>query len=205
MQIRRCSNRSSRSPKNLCPSPSMVGAIRGAAFALLSLLAFPVLAASSSHPISRTEGASRVVSLAVGDWHSCALRSGGDVLCWGDDRKGQVSRVAHPGDLPGYSEATHPGPYVSISVSGDVSCALKPDGSPDCWGRDASTLMAHPPGPYQAISAGNAMACGLKTDGNVQCWGNNSYGNVGGGASFLHTDGPFLSVSTDLGIPVPCA
>jgi alpha-tubulin suppressor-like RCC1 family protein len=70
--------------------------------------------------------------LAVGQWYACA-RTGGDVVCWGDGRVGQLGDGwqgvrAAPIDAPGITDA------VDVEVGLGTSCARRRDGSVWCWG-----------------------------------------------------------------------
>jgi alpha-tubulin suppressor-like RCC1 family protein len=48
-----------------------------------------------------------VVNVVVGNTSSCALRSDGSVLCWGDNTRGQLGRG-------GRDERRHPEPQVVV-------------------------------------------------------------------------------------------
>ena len=48
-----------------------------------------------------------VVAVAVGNTSSCALRSDGSVLCWGDNTRGQLGRGSR-------DERRHPEPQVVV-------------------------------------------------------------------------------------------
>ena len=62
--------------------------------------------------------------------------------------------------------------FTTISAGFDHTCALLPDGSPECWG-DNSEGQSFPPSglTLKAISAGFRFSCGLQTDGTPVCWG----------------------------------
>ena len=62
--------------------------------------------------------------------------------------------------------------FTTISAGFDHTCALLPDGSPECWG-DNSEGQSFPPSglTLKAISAGFRFSCGLQADGTPVCWG----------------------------------
>ena len=147
----------------LCRAAAAMG------LALAGLLAAPLAQAGTGtpHPISRTEGAGRVMAMEAGGHHSCALKPDGSVACWGRNDSGQA-----PPSVAG--------PFLAVSSGGSHTCGLKPDGSVACWGLNGSGQA--PPsvaGPFLAVSAGASHTCGLKPDGSVACWGSNISGQLG--------------------------
>ncbi len=72
-------------------------------------------------------------SIALGHSHSCALLTDGKVMCWGDNRRGQLgdgttgSRTT-PVEVLNITTAT------SIALGFRHSCALLTDGKIMCWG-----------------------------------------------------------------------
>ena len=65
----------------------------------------------------------RVIALAAGDYHTCALDEFGTVVCWGDDTWGQATP---PSDGP--YDAIDAGGYWSVGVLARKERAV-------CWGR----------------------------------------------------------------------
>ncbi|HEX2992636.1 MAG TPA: PxKF domain-containing protein [Anaerolineales bacterium] len=88
---------------------------------------------------------------------------------------------------PAQADATAPGGIISASIY--HTCALKPDGSVDCWGLNNYGEAEDQPGPYIQVSAGEAHTCALTPAGAVDCWGYNGYGETD------HQPGPYLQVS----------
>ena len=125
-----------------------------------------------------------------GNWSSCAVAVGGEVVCWGSEwavPAGAFESVSvgdehacglRPGgeaecwgtDL--YGETAPPeGPFVAVSAGMRLSCGLRPGGEAECWGYDGWWLHSPPPGPFTAVTAGNGSACALRPDGEPACWG----------------------------------
>ena len=75
---------------------------------------------------------------------------------------------SQPPDSPFISS----GNYVQVSRGSDHACALRTDGSIDCWGAD-DVGQASPPsaGRFTEISSHDKGTCALRDDGHVLCWG----------------------------------
>jgi len=133
---------------------------------------------------------SGVVSVSTsggyGGMHSCALKSSGAVLCWGDNTYGQLG-IGSDGErlvptlVPGLEAGA-----VAITTGGCKSCALTADGVVLCWGwnecdddytdteASAKRVPARVPGLNSnavAVSAGGHQTCAIDAKKAVWCWG----------------------------------
>jgi Regulator of Chromosome Condensation (RCC1) repeat protein len=145
-----------------------------------------------------------VQGVSLGDAHSCALVSGGEVRCWGGNASGQLGNNAA-------AASNFPVPVVDVSGSrlagvqrvalgNDHSCALVSGGNLACWGNNVSgqlgdgTTDGHAfAAPVfvdssgtrltnvQAVALGTAYSCALATTGEMRCWGGNAFGQLGNG------------------------
>jgi cysteine-rich repeat protein len=145
----------------------------------------------------------KVMQVAVGVEHSCALLTNGRVRCWGrglfgrlgygnQDNIGDNEDPATAGDVVLSSLA------IQITAGDDFSCALLDTGEVQCWGAGdfgrlgygneedigdnedpsaAGTLSLS--GSALQISAGGSHACAILVGGGVQCWGNGLFGRLG--------------------------
>jgi cysteine-rich repeat protein len=101
---------------------------------------------------------SRVISLSVGDEHTCALYNGGYVRCWGDNTLGELG-LGHT-NFEGNNQ-----PYQLTDASGGAAGPIAFVGS----------------GGVTVLAAGNDFSCAVLSDGSVQCWGTNDSGQLGQG------------------------
>lgn len=147
----------------------------------------------------RTAGLDDAVNLDVDSDHVCAVRVGGEVVCWGFNHHGQLGLpkddVFHPGAtaVAGITTA------VQVTVGGSHSCALLADGHVDCWGmaawgqlgsteakglsESASPVRVQDVAGAVKIAAGDGHTCALLDDETVRCWGFNPFGELGHAAS----------------------
>jgi alpha-tubulin suppressor-like RCC1 family protein len=140
---------------------------------------------------------SGVTTVAVGESHACAIRAG-DLLCWGDNRYGQVdgnpSRLQHPTPVQIFQ-----GGVKSVALGKYHTCAIVSD-ELVCWGENRfgqtgagwrSTFVPHPTkvqgleAVVLAVAAGDGHTCALSapdftTDPTIHCWGSifDSQGNI---------------------------
>jgi len=84
---------------------------------------------------------------------------------------------------------------ISVSAQLATTCAIRPDGTLWCWGRNTSGNVGDGtsgnvrPSPqrvgssphWSAVSAGAESTCAIDSDGALWCWGLNSVGQVGRG------------------------
>lgn len=134
-------------------------------------------------------------TVAAGGDFSCALKSSGNLYCWGNypgsaDRASPwlPTRIGQAGDND----------WTSIDATYGIACGVK-GGDAYCWGAngsgqvgDGTKLSVAAPvrvgasGLWQQLSVGDGHTCGIR-DGNLYCWGSDSYGQIGNGAGAAPT------------------
>ncbi|MCC7541694.1 MAG: hypothetical protein IT379_36080 [Deltaproteobacteria bacterium] len=143
-----------------------------------------------------------VVQIALGNAHSCARTSGGQLHCWGVSQYGQVG-AWEPGDScddPGRTAlpcARAPRLVDAVSGVTDVAlgdghtCAVLGGGTVSCWGNGRlgqlgdGAVTSHPEPADVGLSgvtqlaAGSSHTCALLGDGTVRCWGAGYLGQLG--------------------------
>ena len=118
-------------------------------------------------------------AVSAGWAHTCAIAETfattdsatdtGEIECWG------VSE----GDQHYYGQTDAPaGRFRAISAGHSHTCAIRDDGTIECWGRNAYGLTDAPAGSFTAVSAntGGSITCAIRTSGEIACWGVATYG-----------------------------
>ena len=155
---------------------------------------------------------SGIVQVDTASDHTCALTSGGNVKCWGENTTGQLgdnsttNRDAPVDVVTSNTDATPLSGIVQISGGGNHTCALTSRGNVKCWGYGlhgrlgndcnsncvdkktpvdvvASNGNSSPLSDITQISGGNHHSCALTSGGNVVCWGVGTNGRLGNGAT----------------------
>ena len=90
---------------------------------------------NSPTPVAVSGLTSGVQDICGGLSHTCALKSDGSVLCWGDNDEGQLGTGDYVDSLvPLLVEEASPA--SAISCKWTQTCALTPGGDVKCWGSD---------------------------------------------------------------------
>lgn len=110
----------------------------------------------ASTPV-QLEGLGDIISIAAGDWHTCAVRRNGQVACWGRNDLGQLGNGTEGG-----REARELGPVAVVTASGR--------------GRRA---RHRPLTGIEEIAAGYGFTCARNNRGRVYCWGARRWGVLG--------------------------
>jgi alpha-tubulin suppressor-like RCC1 family protein len=141
---------------------------------------------------------SGVIAIAAGGYHTCALKSGGEVKCWGDNTHGALGEdPAIALELAPVTVSGLPSSVSAIAAGVFHTCAITSVGAARCWGQNSdgqlgngSMTESHVPVPVTgfetggaiAIAAGDGHSCALSTAGAVECWGDNESGEIGDGS-----------------------
>jgi alpha-tubulin suppressor-like RCC1 family protein len=134
-----------------------------------------------------------VIAIAMADAHTCVIRTGGSLWCWGYNADGRV----------GDGTATNRSYPVQIIASGAqqvsadyaTTCAIV-NTSLKCWGvndhnqlgdgtgttRNAPVAVTNMSVGITDVSLGEYHVCAVK-DGAAFCWGYNGYGQLGDGTT----------------------
>lgn len=149
------------------------------------------------HPVT-LPGDAAAMSVAAGEWHSCAVTASRQVYCWGRNKQGQLGLGNSGTDLdPTPQVPVLVGQAPAIAAGGDWVQAVAQDGRLFAWGRGLGVF----PGPHAyeqhsptlvdegwsdlapeerptALHAGPCHACASGADG-LWCWGQGSSDKVG--------------------------
>jgi alpha-tubulin suppressor-like RCC1 family protein len=142
------------------------------------------------------------VEIAVGEYHTCVIRTGGAVWCWAAPTVFNLAGNGAPGEWIGawpHIQVRLPRPAVEIDASYNQTCALLVDSTVWCWGLDfggANRPLPWPVGNLDGVvqvSLGSLHGCALKADGTVGCWGGAAqFGGLGDGSG---ADSPTQAVA----------
>ena len=135
------------------------------------------------------------VAISARAGYNCALRTSGEIECWGSDSVNYEGDFFTTGALDAPS-----GEFHAVSAGGEHACGLRENGEIECWGtppfHDEGQANA-PAGRFSAVSAGNTHTCGLREAGAIECWGGNWSGEADApagrftavSAGYIHTCG----------------
>ncbi len=126
----------------------------------------------------------------AGGRHSCLLRAGGSIWCWGNGAEGQLGNGATTTAqlVPMPVSGGHT--FTALAAGEWHTCALDAGGLAWCWGKnlgvlgDGTTIQRLTPTAvaggkvFAKIFAGSHTSCGLEANSTPWCWG----GLVGDGA-----------------------
>jgi alpha-tubulin suppressor-like RCC1 family protein len=133
-------------------------------------------------------GTNRFTQLALGQGHTCAIDTSGQVDCWGRNNVGQ-SGPALARDAPALATGVRsPGllDVVQLVAGFDDSCAVGSSGTLRCFGKDGLTTR-NPPTAIAglpdtvAASVRIDVSCAVASDGSLRCWGLGAHGELGNG------------------------
>lgn len=143
------------------------------------------------------EASPRIVQVATGNLHACALTDAGELWCWGDNEYGQLGDGTQESrDLP--VRVRRIGDGVRAVATGEAhSCAINRDGRVLCWGKGfhgqlGNGMAMNSSVPVRArglgievrsIAAGGSHSCAINRFGRAFCWGANDVGQLGNGTT----------------------
>ncbi len=134
-------------------------------------------------------------SIDVGNLHRCAITIVGGVVCWGANNFGQLGDNSTTARSSPVSVVGLASGVIGIAAGGNVSCAVKDDGTVWCWGDASNDALGNGTSnpfeqvPVQVAGITNATqvvvgfyhACARLSTSQVKCWGNNGTGQLGTG------------------------
>lgn len=139
---------------------------------------------------------------ANGEYTTCAIRTGGQALCWGKNADGQIGDGSKtdrnvPTPVTGLTDAE------SISTGAHHTCAIRTSGQAVCWGLnhhgqlgDTSTTERLTPVSVNGltdahnIAVGRTHTCAARESRAALCWGYPVNGVLGTGSSFADVKTP---------------
>jgi hypothetical protein len=101
-----------------------------------------------------TPPAGSFTAVSIGDRYACALRSNGEIACWGN---------------PPLGATPPPGRFTTIAIGAWGNCAIAADRTIQCWG---GIVDWHPPrGQFVDVDVGTPSQLAVGVDGTLVEWG----------------------------------
>lgn len=151
-------------------------------------------------------GATDIVQVAAGGAHACALRRGGEVICWGSNVRGESGAPDLGQDELAPVTVPIRGTVVQLACGPFDSYAVMADHSVLTWGGGTATphVSATLKETTFIAAATKAPTCALVTDGSAECFGDNTLGTLGNGETGGFVASPVrvlgLSSVTQIGV-----
>ena len=136
----------------------------------------------------------KIKQVSAAEEHTCALRTNGNVFCWGSKVKGRLGSGSGGGYRDKAVQVSNLTTAVQISAGERHTCALKANREVVCWGVESKGHLAvyynrdsgvpvEPNGSplidVRQVSAGGSHTCALKLNGRMLCWGPGDSGQLG--------------------------
>ena len=121
-------------------------------------------------PAGPVPGISDAIAREVGPAHSCAIRRGGGVACWGSRSSGKLGDGSsdvqpRPVQVPGLSDA------VVVVTAFERTCVVHRAGGVSCWSASGPPKLIEGVTRATDLGLGIGSACALQKTGRVLCWG----------------------------------
>ncbi|MEW6777548.1 MAG: hypothetical protein AB1405_14720, partial [Bdellovibrionota bacterium] len=144
-------------------------------------------------PVQEFSAANDWAFVGTGENHTCAVKIGGTLWCWGQGGFGQLGQGAYAPSLVPVQEFAQTSDWAEVSGGANHTCAIKTDSSLWCWGEggqgqlgSSGTFDTNFPSQevtgatdWAQVSAGRNYSCAVKTGGSLWCWGTNGSGQLG--------------------------
>lgn len=139
---------------------------------------------------------SGVADIEVEYMSTCAILSGGSVMCWGSNSLGDLGDGTLTTRLTPVSTLGLSSPVLALGCVWRTTCASLSAGGVMCWGYNnegqvgdgtttdrssAVPVLGLPAEVAPSVDAGQQHACAVESGGRVLCWGDNGYGQLGDG------------------------
>lgn len=138
-------------------------------------------------------GYAKVIDIAAGGLHTCALLSSGSVYCWGSNGDGELGNGKMEDDQPNVVRVVNLEGAKAISAGELYTCAVLSGGKVRCWGANTyDQLGTDEPGDKlspvevaglsgaETVLASNQNTCTIAAaDKSLRCWGASGMGQLG--------------------------
>jgi len=146
----------------------------------------------------QASGATDWDQVSAGRGHSCAVKTTGQLWCWGGNFYAQLGLGADTDNRDAPARVGAATNWERVEAGDSFTCGLRPSGDRTavwCWGRNESGELGRgaaggPSGaPTQiaepldaaALAVGDQHACAIDQDAALWCWGENGAGQLGTG------------------------
>jgi alpha-tubulin suppressor-like RCC1 family protein len=134
--------------------------------------------------------------VSTGAIHSCGIRHGGKLYCWGNDGNGQIGDGGSDKDKSAPVRVGTFEDWSNVSAGIIHTCGIRTNGRLYCWGNDSKGQLGDgflqhdgATGPrrigtfedWSKVSAGAAHTCGVRKNGKLYCWGSDDEAQIGNG------------------------